>query len=192
MLLTSSKLTSRGGVDLLPILLRKRRKKRRRVRLVLNCHGCAHRCVSSGADIVERGEDEAAQTIYQPSTAVSDKARQYALLDYPLLTDLCYTILQSVDTLLSELRKLPTYAIAGVDLIDRTLALVRDGDTAAALTAARKLKQTDLGHAIWSKEDQTKLVEGAAHHGNDIEDIADEIESKSIADIVKRYYMVLG
>lgn len=151
---------------------------------------CSDRHLSLGSEIVERGEDEATQTIYQPTKDVPDKARE--LMATRMTTSLAHSHSTLVDTLLAEIRKLPTYAIAGVDLIDRTLALVRDGDTAAALTAARKLKQTDLGHAIWSKEDQTKLVEGAAHHGNDIEDIADEIESKSIADIVKRYYMVLG
>lgn len=97
-----------------------------------------------------------------------------------------------MDKLLKDIKALPVYTAAGVDLIDKTLSLIKDGNIAEALLAAAKVSQTDLGHAIWTGEERKKLVEGAAHHNNDIEEIADEIETKTIADIVKRYYMILG
>lgn len=97
-----------------------------------------------------------------------------------------------VDKLLKSIKSLPVYAVAGVDLIDKTLSLIKDGNISEALIAAGKIPQTSLGCAVWTTEEKKKLVEGAAHHNNDIEEISDEIEGKTLADIVKRYYMVIG
>lgn len=62
----------------------------------------------------------------------------------------------------------------------------------AALFKSKKIKQTELGHAMWTDFEIEDFGEAALHHGNDIEAISDEMRSKSIADIVKRYYIFLG
>jgi hypothetical protein len=49
-----------------------------------------------------------------------------------------------------------------------------------------------MGHPVWTSDEQAKLVELTERYGNDIEDIADEIKTKKIGEIVKRYYIVLG
>lgn len=97
-----------------------------------------------------------------------------------------------MDKLLNDTKALPVYKVAGVDLIDKVLSLVGTSSIAEAIPTARGITQTQLGHAIWSTEESTKLVQGVAHHNNDLEEISDEIETKSLSDIVKKYYILLG
>jgi hypothetical protein len=104
------------------------------------------------------------------------------------------TSLSPVDKLVADVKKLPVYSQAGVDLIDRAVSLLTtgSGDSKSVLAAMAKVSQTELGHAVWSEADRKKLADGMARHGNDIEEISDMITSKKIKDVVKRYYIFLG
>lgn len=97
-----------------------------------------------------------------------------------------------MDELLVDVKKLPHYHEAGVDLINRAFSLLKDGDTRAALAGAKKTKLKDLGHATWTLDEKAKLADGASHHGNDIEQIVEGIKTKKNADVVKRYYIHVG
>ena len=87
---------------------------------------------------------------------------------------------------------LPLYQIAGVDLIDKALSQFDPLNLASILPKLKKIKQTDLGFTVWSDYEIEDFIEVVAHHGNDIEAIVGELKTKSIADVVRRYYMVVG
>ena len=90
---------------------------------------------------------------------------------------------------MTSIKGLPAYKIAGVDLIDKGLSLIKGSDTTSALATIRKATGGSVGHPAWNEVDREKLVEGAAHFGNDIEEIADLLPNKRMGDVVKRYYI---
>ncbi|KAK4700557.1 hypothetical protein P7C70_g5687, partial [Phenoliferia sp. Uapishka_3] len=120
---------------------------------------------------VPRGQDEAAKLLFKEA---------------PGLTD------DKLDTFVRNIKELPLYATAGVDLIDRGLSFIRNDNTAAALVAARKATPGSVGHPGWTQAERDLLTEGALHHGNDIDEISAEIPTKKIGDVVKRYYISIG
>lgn len=121
--------------------------------------------------------------------------RCYRLSYSPELV-LTLTLIPTVDEVVAKVKKLPVYAHAGVDMIDRAISLLNNGnggvDSETVLQMVGKLSQAELGFPVWSELDKKRLRDCIAHHGNDIEDIADKIPSKKIKDVVKRYYIVHG
>lgn len=97
-----------------------------------------------------------------------------------------------VDAFVSRVKALPCYVQSGVDLINRSLSYLADNDLDTCIVKAKKLRPVVLGHEPWSIAEIDALQEAVAHHGNNLESIADELKSKSLADIVKRYYITLG
>ena len=88
---------------------------------------------------------------------------------------------------------MPAYAAAGVDLIDRALTLLEGAtSTASALNKMKKIKGIDLGHAAWTEYEAEDLNDAVAYHGNDIESVAKEVKSKTLQEIVNRYYISIG
>lgn len=89
-------------------------------------------------------------------------------------------------------KRLPIYAQAGVDVINRSLAYLFENDIPTSLLKIKKIRQIAIGHNIWTDEERASLIEGVAHHGNNLSSIAESIPTKSISDIVKRYYICIG
>lgn len=101
--------------------------------------------------------------------------------------------MDDVETYLASVRKLPAYASAGVDLIDRALgSLEGAASPTAALAKIKKVKALDLGHPMWTEYEIEDMNDSVAYHGNDIEMVAKEVKSKSLSEIVNRYYISLG
>ncbi|KAL8280660.1 hypothetical protein RQP46_006983 [Phenoliferia psychrophenolica] len=116
----------------------------------------------------DRGEEDAARILFRDADDLTD---------------------EKLDSLVSSIKGLPAYKMAGVDLIDKGLSLVKNGDTSTALAGVRKATAGSVGHPAWNEADREKLVSGAAHFGNDIEEIWDTLPTKKIGDVVKRYYI---
>ncbi|KAM0752172.1 hypothetical protein T439DRAFT_324248 [Meredithblackwellia eburnea MCA 4105] len=121
--------------------------------------------------ILDRGEESAVQSLVQASEGLTD---------------------EKLDEFVDAIRQLPVYEVAGVDLIDRGLGLVHEGDTEKALDDTREVSSVEIGHAVWTEAELKLLSDGARAHGNDIEEIADEIPTKAIGDVVKKYYIDIG
>lgn len=83
----------------------------------------------------------------------------------------------------------PMYASCGVEVINKALAYLAENDPETSIAKLKKLRPP---LAPWSDSEKKHLLDGVADHGNDLEAIAGNIKTKSLADIVKRYYMFLG
>ncbi|GAA6007877.1 hypothetical protein JCM10207_004909 [Rhodosporidiobolus poonsookiae] len=125
------------------------------------------------ADVPPRGEEENLSVIWRPTSKLSD---------------------ETLDELFSEVKKLKSYANAGVDLLNRAVQLIvsNEGDVPATVAALRKVTLASMGHATWTEDEKRRLAEGAEQYNNDIEEIAALIPSKKMGDVVKRYYIHIG
>lgn len=97
------------------------------------------------------------------------------------------------DELVDDVKELPVTSQVGVDAIHRAVRQAYstdDFEEARAQIAEAKVE--DFGFARWTEEELSALKEGAALHGNDIEEIAKDIPTKKYADVVRRYYMFIG
>ncbi|BGP15912.1 putative PHD type zinc finger protein with BAH domain-containing protein [Rhodosporidiobolus nylandii] len=125
------------------------------------------------SEVIPRGEEDAITAIWRPTDKIDD---------------------ETLNDLFDEAKKLKSYANAGVDLLNRAVQLItaNDGDVPATIAALRKTTLSSMGHASWTEEEKRKLADGAAQHNNDIEEIARQIETKKMGDVVKRYYIHIG
>ncbi|GAA6027490.1 hypothetical protein JCM8097_007887 [Rhodosporidiobolus ruineniae] len=120
-----------------------------------------------------RGTDDAVTIIWRPNKELTDEI---------------------LDDLFAQVKKIRSYSTSGVDLLNKAVQLIQthNGDIASTIAALRKVTLQSLGHAGWSEEEKRKLVEGAEHYNNDIEEIAAMIPTKKMGDVVKRYYIHIG
>lgn len=121
---------------------------------------------------IDRGDDTGVKIIYRPPEDLSDDP--------------------AIDTFLATVRKLPAYASAGVDLIDKALSYLDGSNVASALNRTRKVKGVDLGHAVWNDFEEADFIECVAYHGNDLERVELENKTKTMEEIVQHYYITLG
>ncbi|GAA6062897.1 hypothetical protein JCM10212_004346, partial [Sporobolomyces blumeae] len=131
------------------------------------------RAKKNAVEVIPRGEDEAVRAIWRPTDKNSD---------------------ETLDQLFVEVKKLRSYAAAGVDLLNRAVKLLQEneGDVSSTIAALRKIPQAALGHAVWNEGEKKQLMDGAAQWHNDIAEIAKHIPTKKIADVVKKYYISIG
>ncbi|GJN89120.1 hypothetical protein Rhopal_002094-T1 [Rhodotorula paludigena] len=128
---------------------------------------------SKAAEIPPRGEDGAVQIIFRPSDKISD---------------------ETMDELFARVRKISSYATAGVDLLNRAAVVIqnKEGSVQDTIASLRKISLASLGHATWTDDEKRKLSDGAEQHHNDIGEIHKLLPAKKMGDVVKRYYIAVG